>query len=182
MLSEARILGMTVEQRAEAAKVAVTRGCETLLKRDLMLLAIGAHEQAICHRLAVYLETFAALNVDCEYNRQRVHSKSIRDGRIKPDILIHKRMDDRFNVMVLEAKARAATSARDKQKLEAMLAIRGMYRYALGVYLHVENKRSRILKTGKVRLSLRWHGSDEVREMVRNVPDSILHEIAGQPD
>lgn len=147
-----------------------------------MLLAIGAHEQAICHRLAVYLETFSALNVDCEYNRQRVYPKSIRDGRIKPDILIHKRMDNRFNVMVLEAKARAATSVRDRQKLEAMLAISGVYRYALGVYLHVENKRSRILKTRQVRLSLRWHGSDEVCEMVRDVPDAILHEIAGQPD
>ncbi len=91
-------------------------------------------------------------------------------------------MDNRFNFMVLEAKARAATSARDKQKLEAMLAIQGMYRYALGVYLHVENKRSRILKTGQVRLSLRWHGSDDVYEMVRDVPEAILHEIAGQPE
>ncbi|PIT03889.1 hypothetical protein TSA1_26280 [Bradyrhizobium nitroreducens] len=182
MLSEAQILGMNSEQRAEAAKIAVTRGCETLLRRDLMLLAIGAHEQAICHRLAVYLEPFAALNVDCEYNRQRVHPKSIRDGRIKPDILIHKRMDNRFNIMVLEAKARAATSVRDKQKLEAMLAIRGMYRYALGVYLHVENKRNRILKTGQVRLSLRWHGSDEVCEMARDIPEPILRELAGQPD
>jgi hypothetical protein len=148
MLSEAQILEMTTEQRVDVAKVAVTRSCRKLLNRDLMLLAIGAHEQAICHRLAVYLEPFSALNVDCEYNRQRVHPKSIRDGRIKPDILIHKRMDNRFNVMVLEAKARAATSSRDKQKLEAMLEIRGMYRYALGVYLHVENKRTRVLGTG----------------------------------
>ncbi|WLB53911.1 hypothetical protein [Bradyrhizobium japonicum] len=173
---------MTTEQRAVAAKKAVMLGCEKLLQRDLMLLAIGAHEQAICHRLAVYFEPFSALNVDCEYNRQRVHPKSIRGGRIKPDILIHKRIDNRFNIMVLEAKARAATSARDEQKLEAMLAIRGMYRYALGVYLHVENKRSRILKTGQVKLSLRWHGSDDVCEMVRHVADPILHEIAGQLD
>ncbi|WP_342726761.1 hypothetical protein AAFG07_07900 [Bradyrhizobium sp. B097] len=159
MLSEAQLLGMTMEQRADAAKIAVWRGCKKLLKRDLLLLAIGAHEQAICHRLAVYLETFSALNVDCEYNRQRVHPKSIRDGRIKPDILIHKRMDNRFNIMVLEAKAGAATSLRDKQKLEAMLEIRGMYRYALGVYLHVENQRKRVLETGKVpaKPALAWH-------------------------
>jgi hypothetical protein len=182
MLSEAQILAMTTEQRAEAARIAVIRGCRKLLKRDLMLLAIGAHEQAICHRLAVYLEPFSALNVDCEYNRQRVHPKSIRDGRIKPDVLVHKRMDDRFNLMVLEAKAGAATSLRDKQKLEAMLEIRGAYRYALGVYLHVENKRKRVLETGKIRLSLRWHGSDNVCEMERDCPGVILHEIAGQPD
>jgi hypothetical protein len=66
MLSEAQILEMTTEQRADAAKTAVTRGCRNLLKCDLILVAIGAHEQAICHRLAVYLEPFSALNVDCE--------------------------------------------------------------------------------------------------------------------
>jgi hypothetical protein len=59
MLSEAQILAMTPDQRAEVAKNAVTRGCEELLACDFMLLAIGAHEQAICHRLAVYLETFS---------------------------------------------------------------------------------------------------------------------------
>jgi hypothetical protein len=173
---------MTTEERATAAKGAVTRGCRKLLKRDLMLLAIGAHEQSICHRLAMYLEPFSALNVDCEYNRQRVHPKSIRDGRIKPDILIHKRMDSRFNLMVLEAKAGAATSVRDKQKLTAMLEVRGTYRYALGVYLHVENKRRRVLETGQVRLSLRWHGSEDLTQMVEDIPESILREIADQPD
>ncbi|WP_027547611.1 hypothetical protein [Bradyrhizobium sp. WSM2254] len=173
---------MTTEQRAVAAKGAVIRGCRKLLKRDLMLLAIGAHEQSICHRLAVYLESFSELNVDCEYNRQRVHPKSIRDGRIKPDILIHKRMDSRFNLMVLEAKAGAETSTRDKQKLSAMLEVQGMYRYALGVYLHVENKRKRVLQTGRVKLSLRWHGSDDPYEMESDIPANILREIAAQPD
>ena len=173
---------MTTEERAAAAKGAVIRGCRKLLKRDLMLLAIGAHEQSICHRLAVYLEPFSALNVDCEYNRQRVHPKSIRDGRIKPDILIHKRMDSRFNLMVLEAKAGAATSVRDKQKLAAMLEVQGTYRYALGVYLHVENKRKRVLQTGQARLSLRWHGSEDLIQMAEDIPEQILWEIADQPD
>jgi len=182
MLREAQILAMTTEQRAAAAKDAVIRGCRKLLKRDLMLLAIGAHEQAICHRLAVYIEPFSDLNVDCEYNRQRVHSKSIRDGKIKPDILVHKRMDNRFNLMVLEAKAGAQTSVRDKQKLTAMLEVHGMYRYALGVYLHVENKRKRVLETGKVKLSLRWHGTEEPFAMEKDVPENILREIAAQPD
>jgi hypothetical protein len=176
VLSETQILETTTEERAAAAKGAVIRGCRRLLKRDLILLAIGAHEQSICHRLAVYLELF------CEYNRQRVHPKSIRDGRIKPDILIHKRMDSRFNLMVLEAKAGAASSPRDKQKLTAMLEVQGTYRYALGVYLHVENKRKRVLQTGQVRLSLRWHGSEELTQIIEDVPERILREIADQRD
>ena len=58
MLLESQILDMTTEERATATKAAVIRGCRKLLKRDLMLLSIGAHEQSICHRLAVYLESF----------------------------------------------------------------------------------------------------------------------------
>jgi hypothetical protein len=57
-----------------------------------------------------------------------------------------------------------------------------MYRYALGVYLHVENKRKRVLETGKVKLSLRWHGTEEPFAMEKDVPENILREIAAQPD
>jgi hypothetical protein len=91
-------------------------------------------------------------------------------------------MDSRFNLMVLEAKAGAATSLRDKQKLTAMLEVRGTYRYALGAYLHVENKRKRVLETGQVRLSLRWHGSEDLTQMEEDIPESVLREIAHQPD
>lgn len=37
MLSEVQMLEMTTEQRAEAKKLAVMRGCEELLGRDLIL-------------------------------------------------------------------------------------------------------------------------------------------------
>lgn len=63
-----------------------------------------------------------------------------------------------------------------------MLGLEGTYRYALGVYLHVENKRKRVLKTGNVRLSLRWHGSEEMHETTADVPEDVLREIARQPD
>ncbi|MCK9913695.1 hypothetical protein MXD81_31385 [Microbacteriaceae bacterium K1510] len=183
MLTEAQILAMDADELTDALKAAVTRGCRKLLKKDLVMLAIGAHEQSICHRLAVYLERFADLNVDCEYNRQKVHPKSIRSRHIKPDILIHKRMDNRFNLMVLEAKAGAQTSTRDKQKLTEMLRVRGMYHYTLGVYLHVENKRARVLKSKKVMISLRWHGDpDNVVTMEKKIPPAILETIARQPE
>jgi len=83
--------------------------------------------------------------------------------------------------MVLEAKAGAETSVRDKQKLAAMFEVQGMYRYALGVYLHVENKRKRVVETGKVRLSLRWLGAEDPYELASDVPANILREIAAQP-
>jgi len=48
------------------------------MSRDLTLLAIGAHEQAICHRLAVYLEYwFSTYEIDCEYNRMESKIKRV---------------------------------------------------------------------------------------------------------
>jgi hypothetical protein len=49
-------------------------------KRDSNLLDATAHEQAISHRIAVYLEHFflwrPGLNVDCEYNKHLDASKT----------------------------------------------------------------------------------------------------------
>jgi hypothetical protein len=45
---------------------AVMNAVELLLARDMTLLAIGTHEQGICHRLALYLEPwFSTYSVDC---------------------------------------------------------------------------------------------------------------------
>jgi hypothetical protein len=174
-LSQDAILAMTPAMRRAALKVAVERACRRLMRKDFVMLAIGAHEQAICHRLAVYLEGFADLNVDCEYNRQRIHPKSAPGlGRIKPDILIHKRMDRHFNLLVVEAKARASTSVRDIRKVRALTEIARAFGYALGVYLHVQNKPRRVLRTGKVEMSIAWEGEDEQIKFERRVPGGAV--------
>lgn len=145
------------------------------------MLAIGAHEQAICHRLAVYLERFADLNVDCEYNRQRIHPKSAPGlGHIKPDILIHRRMDSQFNLLAVEAKARATSSTRDVKKIRALTSLTGAFGYALGAYLHVQNKKQRVLQTGKVMMSVTWEGEKEAIDFERGVPEDLLAEIRKQ--
>lgn len=155
MLSQDAIRAMTGAERRAALKIAIERACRKLMRKDFVMLAIGAHEQAICHRLAVYLERFADLNVDCEYNRQRLHPKRAPGlGKIKPDILIHKRMDRDFNLLVVEAKARATSSIRDVRKVRELTEVGGAFGYALGVYLHVQNSPKRVLRTGKVKVSI----------------------------
>jgi hypothetical protein len=177
-LSQDAVRAMAPAQRKVECKRAVERACRKLMRKDFLLLAIGAHEQAICHRLAVYLESFADLNVDCEYNRQRLHPKSAPGlGRIKPDILIHKRMDTRFNLLVVEAKARAATSTRDIQKIRALTEITGAFGYAVGAYLHVQNQPNRILKTGKVEMSIAWEGEEDSIKLERKVPTDLIVEL-----
>lgn len=58
---------------------------------DSELLKSEAHEQAISHRLAVYLETLFTgtreLNVDCEYNKNLRASKRVDIGTIEKQAL-----------------------------------------------------------------------------------------------
>lgn len=174
---------MTVAQRRAALKLAVEHACRKLMRKDFVMLAIGAHEQAICHRLAVYLEKFADLNVDCEYNRQRLHPKRAPGlGKIKPDILIHKRMDRDFNLLVVEAKARAASSTRDIRKVRELTYLSGAFGYALGAYLHIQNSRASVLRTGRVKMSVRWEGDKKGSlDFEEEVPEHLLAEIKQQP-
>jgi hypothetical protein len=88
---------------------AVLNATQLLLSRDLTLLAIGTHEQGICHRLAVYLEPwFSTYNVDCEYNRMESKVKRVlvdeKKQIVKPDILVHERISI-HNCLAIEAKA-----------------------------------------------------------------------------
>ncbi len=49
---------------------ALKSACQKLMVNDVFLLTNNAHEQAVSHRLAVYLEPhFPSFHVDCEYNK-----------------------------------------------------------------------------------------------------------------
>lgn len=77
-----------------------------LLKHDLDLIAIGGHEQAICHRLAVYLERRTDLHVDCEYNRDMEATKYVAENLRKVDVIIHERLSSSYNLLAVEAKTK----------------------------------------------------------------------------
>lgn len=64
----------------EEIKKFVHSAVDLFIKRDSELLTIEAHEQAISHRIALYLEPyFPFLNIDCEYNRYYLEkTKKIR--------------------------------------------------------------------------------------------------------
>ncbi len=51
------------------------------MKKDSRLLELVAHEQAISHRIAYYLENQfykkQKLNVDCEYNKYLITDKEV---------------------------------------------------------------------------------------------------------
>ncbi|MEW6737833.1 MAG: hypothetical protein AB1489_41515 [Acidobacteriota bacterium] len=160
MLKRDELSTLTLEAKQKLITNAVEKAISKLLKRDLDLLAIGAHEQAICHRLAVYLEEHTDLNVDCEYNRKDVDPKKLANEELfRPDILIHKRLDVKFNLFALEAKSSSNTTLpRGKTDREKILELvgKGAFNYCLGALFHIHNKKTDILPSGILRIKLTW--------------------------
>lgn len=67
-----------IQEIREAYKNKVIESVNQFLELDVMLLESKAHEQAISHRIAVYLEyRIDGLHVDCEYDKNMNKSKEI---------------------------------------------------------------------------------------------------------
>lgn len=122
---------MTVDEIESAIWTAVQRFAE----RDHYLAQMNVCERSMTHKIAGYLESsFPDWDVDCEYNRNG-HGPKIVDlpgytlGRWKgrktyPGIVIHRRGDNKRNLLILEAKKRlradfTTTDDLDRQKIEA---------------------------------------------------------------
>lgn len=119
---------------------------------ELLTLADGVHEQAISHRIAVYLETlFEGFHVDCEYNKhlestKRINvdlnsentCKSCKEKLFRPDILIHKRGKNDKNIIAIEIK-KNKNCPFDEEKLKALTNKDDDYKYKLGVFIYFHN-------------------------------------------
>ncbi|HOI96900.1 MAG TPA: hypothetical protein PLA19_00140 [Candidatus Pacearchaeota archaeon] len=107
------------------------------------LLKVNIYEAAISHRIAVYLgNLFRELNVDCEYSRNLLTAKKNGAGdKIRPDIIIHKRLSPN-NCIIFEIKkgGKDSLAARlDIKKLQD--AVAGNLGYDLGVFIGVLKRR-----------------------------------------
>jgi hypothetical protein len=157
MLRATVLQGLNRMQRCAVIKRALHTSIDSLLDNDMDLLATGAHEQAICHRLAVYLEQHTDLNVDCEYNRNMMRAKELRGGRrFRPDIIVHRRLSNDENVLVVETKARAQRGTSDLEKLKELTEELGMFRYWAGAFIIFFNEPRMVLNSGTLRASVHW--------------------------
>lgn len=117
---------------------------ERKLNRDL-------HETTLNHRFAFYLENiliknnFLDYNVDIEYNRNFKNKKNVKirgvKAPIRPDILVHKRMNNNENLLVVEAK-KHKVSGHDIDKVNAFMKDENYsYKYGLTIsYAYDETK------------------------------------------
>lgn len=107
----------------------IERAYKMLIEKDGHLLKVDANERSITHRLAIHLESvFPGYNVDCEYNRNGIDPKILKNFKKKidsddtsgttvyPDIIIHHRGEN-SNFIVIEAKKTSNKGDSDKEKL-----------------------------------------------------------------
>jgi hypothetical protein len=142
-------------------------------QRDRCLLQIDVSERAITHKLAEYLQQrIPELNVDCEYNRNveygpyaqkkiivlKERRKDLISGPISeddllaistyPDIIVHRRMKNDENVLVIEVKKRNSQIDHwyDHQKLQAFTEKTGRnsYHYQYGVFILLDTGHTEI--------------------------------------
>jgi hypothetical protein len=106
----------------EGILAAIDAALAMLLARDHVLLALHAHELALVHRFGFYLEHLLAsqledrhLAIDLDYDRHGDMPKFLpgrpdRDGdqRFRPDLVVHRRMHDDTNILVVEWKKDAS--------------------------------------------------------------------------
>ncbi len=154
--------GLLPEDReAVSLLTKVRKAIAVLLKKDKDLFDINVNERSITHKLAEYLQLeFPDYNVDCEYNRHSDMVKylyvpnkenerdDIEAKTVFPDIVVHKRKADEYNLLVVEVKKvrnleeienKPRRIEFDKQKLKAFT--REEYRYKLGILIvfQIEN-------------------------------------------
>jgi hypothetical protein len=129
-------------------KQKMIRAYKKLLRHDFYLLQVAANERSITHKFAEYLQReFPSYNVDCEYNRTGIDSKTL-DGlkselkkevplddedatTVFPDIIVHHR-GTKNNLLVIEAKKDVKTDCKDGKKLAAYKSQLG-YQHAYSV-------------------------------------------------
>ena len=125
------------------------KAIEMLLKNDLFLLEIKAHERSVAHKLAEYLQQkFPEYHIDCEYNRDKGFIKKLEGisecrgstDLVYPDIIIHRRNTD-DNLLVIEIKTSNDSEKCDFKKLELFTDLSGKYKYQFGLFLKFDCER-----------------------------------------
>lgn len=113
-------------------------------------------ERAIVFRFAHYLqsllessERYSAYVVDCEYNRNKWDEKSTEhfpNGTF-PDIIVHRRGTNKYNLLILEFKTYwNRDNKRDIVKIKDFISSTGEYHFKYGLAVTLEKERPDIFR------------------------------------
>jgi hypothetical protein len=167
----------------------------TFLAREFVLVRKNIHEQALCGRLARYVEVakdnhgLGKYYVDVEYDRHGDRRKTIFNAKtgepinVVCDLLLHSRGEQEDdNLIAVEMKktsGRAKDKQTDRERLQALTTARPddasphVWGYKLGYYLEVDIKNATLLieeyRDGKLTQS----GTLPFSQPVRSRSDSV---------
>ena len=135
---------MKIVTKVEMLKSLLVEAVAKLYANDFALFLVRGLENACVVRVIYYMQEmlnndprfreWRHYNLDFEYNKSAVGLKVInaRSKYIKPDLILHVRGTDVYNLMVIEFKKGQNTSNNDIEKLRALTGDCCYYRYILG--------------------------------------------------
>lgn len=118
------------------------------LKNSSVKVKEYVSERAIVFRFGIYLhelmcdnECLKHYHLDCEYNRNMDHIKTLEANAIVPDMIIHKRGSMEENLLVMEIKTWWNENNNwDKEKIEKLTDPKGDYKYKFGLSIIIEKE------------------------------------------
>lgn len=121
-----------------------------------------AAEFRIAHYLQNIMTQFTELDeyvVDCEYNNNGFTAKRVGDRYAFPDIIVHKRGQNDYNLLVVELKTYWNKNNNDDIKKLQYLTNQGLpYKYAVGISLVLGRTKNdckmTIVKDGEIKDSI----------------------------
>lgn len=134
----------SIELLKEIVKVAV----DQVYNFQYYLIKKNVNERSIQHYLAVYLSkiiknifTFP-YNIDVEYNRNIGSHKDLNNNGEPnyPDIIVHHRGDNKFNLIYIEIKKDTKNDKNDFRKLRYSTGYESDFTYNLGVFINFEKE------------------------------------------
>ncbi len=163
--------------RSELLLTLLHESVEECYRNDFTLIE-HSMEQACVARIFYYMQkalkqdrrfdSFSRYNLDCEYNKNYAQIKETPrcPNGTRPDIILHRRLSNDSNKLVVEFKSRRGRNKKDLSSGQSIDIIKledftkqGVYRYFLGVYV-------KLMKRG-ARYTYFQNGRETPREKLR---------------
>ena len=135
----------------------VNKALDELYFFDKYLIENNTHERSVVFSFGYYLKRLLAsdklfehYNVDIEYNTDSLSENNYKaiiyenkKYRIIPDVIIHKRGSNNFNLLVIEfKKSNNNESKNDFNKLKVLTCKKSDYDYKLGLFIKLGKTRN----------------------------------------
>lgn len=143
-----------MEEKLSTLSKVLDEALDELYRKDKSLLERQVHERTIVFRLGIYIQElmnkyggFEGFNLDFEYNRNVSDVKRLPgwENGAYPDLIVHKRVENDFNLLVMEFKTYWNPECTvDSDKIKKFVNPCGDYRYRCGKSILLGRTRNKV--------------------------------------